>query len=994
MKCLLVALASFITFFSFAQQYNVKSYTVEDGLPQSQVNDICQDRQGYLWVGTYSGLSRYNGIEFQNYFVDDGLPDNNVRELYLSNRDELWVATSKGVAVFKESEVESYNFSKKSIVTEIAELKGEMYFASTKGLMQLKDSAFIDLGDTLQQEYFLRSVVSYRDSILICGSKKGLHIWNGETFNDLVIPGYEKMSIRSLTIKNDKLFVSARYEGLFSYGIKTGEIENYNLNFSTASEIEVDENSIFGISTNSGAFLITETDTLYFNERTGLMDGGLACLFKDNEGNIWMGTQGSGLLRFYGTSIVYYTTNDGLSSDIIMSIVQDTSGGYIYGSFDNGVTLVRSNGIEYVRSSDGRISDNTVWVNTQDSLNRTWIGNSQGLTILDENTTAVTHPLQGKTPKIRTIALANHQTMLMGGDEGLIVMREDSAVMLHPELNINVLYELGEKVYCGTLTDTIGLIVFDQKDNFESYERIKIPEPKINAITADYQNNLWIGTGNGLFIMTPNQQIYHFQLDDGNSTSNNKNRSKDILGLITSRNGSIWVSGMKGVYNIAYDALDKRNYTIKNYGTAEGLIDEESNTNALYEDLNGNIWVGTARGLAKIDPTASESLFKYELPVLHITGIRLFMEKFNYDDYKHELDSVFQVPTSIELPYDENHVTFDFIGINLKNPKAVQYEYRLIGVDEQWNPVAPANYATYSTLQPGVYTFQVRAMNKNKDWSTIQEVNLVIHPPFWKSWWFISLMILAGFLIIVYVFQSRITTLKQKQENEKLDLKNRLLFLEQRSLNASMNRHFIFNSLNSIQYFINSSDKLSANKFLSNFAKLIRKNLDSSAANNFIVTLQEEIERIELYLGLEKMRFSDKFEYKVDVSSSLDTESIEIPSMILQPFVENSIIHGVLSLNRKGKISVKVHKEFGEVVFEVMDNGVGIDNSLASKTNQIDGDHESKGVEITNRRIEILRRLTGENLLIVGPFQMNGENNECLGTKVILKLGGADKFND
>ena len=158
--------------------------------------------------------------------------------------------------------------------------------------------------------------------------------------------------------------------------------------------------------------------------------------------------------------------------------------------------------------------------------------------------------------------------------------------------------------------------------------------------------------------------------------------------------------------------------------------------------------------------------------------------------------------------------------------------------------------------------------------------------------------------------------------------------------------------------------------------------------------MQEEIERIELYLGLEKMRFSDKFEYKVDVSSSLDTESIEIPSMILQPFVENSIIHGVLSLNRKGKISVKVHKEFGEVVFEVMDNGVGIDNSLASKTNQIDGDHESKGVEITNRRIEILRRLTGENLLIVGPFQMNGENNECLGTKVILKLGGADKFND
>jgi ligand-binding sensor domain-containing protein len=993
-RYLLVALASFITLFSYTQQYNVKSYTVEDGLSQSQVTDICQDQQGYLWVGTYSGLSRYNGIEFENYFVDDGLPDNNVRQLFVSDQGDLWVATSKGVAVFKQGEVTTFNFSKKNIINDIAELKGEIYFASTKGLVQLKDSTFIQLGDTLEQTYFLRSVVSYRDSILVCGSKKGLHIWNGDSFEPMLIPGYEDISVRSLTIKNDKLYVSARHVGLFSYDLKTGEIVNYNLGFSTVKEIEVDENSIFGMSTNSGAFLITESDTLYFNERTGLMDVGLACLFKDKEGNIWMGTQGSGLLRFYGTSIVYYTTKDGLSSDLVMSIEQDTSGGYIYGTYDRGVTLFRSNGVEYVRSHDGRISDNTVWVTFQDSLNRTWIGNSQGLSILDENSHAVTHPLQGKNPKIRTIALANNQSMLMGGDDGLIVMREDTAIMLHPELNINVLYALNGKMYCGTITDSIGLIVFDEKDNFESYERIKIPEPKINALTSDYQNNLWIGTNNGLFIMSPERQIYRFQLDDVSNPSKNKNRSKDILGLITSRDGSVWVSGMKGVYNVAYDSLDKRNYTIKNYGTAEGLIDEEANANALYEDLDGNIWVGTARGLAKIDPAASESLFQYELPVLHITGMRLFMEKFDYNDYPNELDSVFHVPTTIELPYDKNHITFDFIGINLKNPNAVKYEYRLIGVNEQWIPLSQSNYATYSSVQPGAYTFQVRATNKSKELSTIQEVNLVIHPPFWKSWWFITLMVLAGFLIIVYVFQSRISTLKQKQENEKLDLKNRLLFLEQRSLNASMNRHFIFNSLNSIQYFINSSDKLSANKFLSNFAKLIRKNLDSSAANNFIVTLQEEIERIELYLGLEKMRFSDKFEYTVDVSSSLDTESIEIPSMILQPFVENSIIHGVLSLDRKGEISVKVYKEFGEVVFEVMDNGVGIDNSLASKINQVSGDHESKGVEITNRRIEILRRLTGENLLIIGPFQMNGENDQCLGTKVILKLGGADKFND
>jgi sensor histidine kinase YesM len=202
-----------------------------------------------------------------------------------------------------------------------------------------------------------------------------------------------------------------------------------------------------------------------------------------------------------------------------------------------------------------------------------------------------------------------------------------------------------------------------------------------------------------------------------------------------------------------------------------------------------------------------------------------------------------------------------------------------------------------------------------------------------------------------------------------------------------MNRHFIFNSLNSIQYFINSSDKRSANKYLSSFAKLIRKNLDSSTANNFIVTLQEEVDRIELYLTLEKMRFQEKFDYELNVSSSIDAEGIEIPSMILQPFVENAIIHGVLPLEVKGHIFINIFEELGDIIFEVIDDGVGIDNTLNNKKASIAGDHESKGMEITNRRIELLRKLTGENLLIIGPFQMNDESGKTLGTKVIIKMG-------
>jgi len=955
-------------------------------LAQSQVRDICQDNQGYLWIGTNSGLSRFNGIEFVNYSIDDGLPDNNIRKLYISKKGTLWVGTARGLAHFENQEIQSYIFEDQYRINDIAEFKDIMYVASNTGLIQFNDESFVQLEDNdVASYYYVRSMANYKDSILICGTKSGVYSWDGKEFEKFNIPGYDKLNVRNVKIVGDKLYVSARRIGLFSYDLVSKKTNLFDLNYNTVSSINVDETSIFGISTNSGAFLIDKSqEMLYFNETNGLLDNSLECLFKDVEGNVWLGTDGKGLLKFSGTSVVSYSVDDNLGSDLVMSIQQDTTGKFIFGTYDAGITqMTREDQFNYFSVRDILV-DNTVWSVMLDSLNRTWLGTSMGLTILDEANQKVEHPLQGISPKIRTMVSIDGETILFGGDHGLLVMQGDSIVELHTHLNINRLYILNNKVYCAGFD---GLYEF-KKGDYTQYRQVKLPEANVNTLTSDYLGNLWIGTMNGLFVMNQKGYIFEFPLDE------REYRAKSILGLISSDDSSIWISGMNGVYQVA-KRLDERNgYHIFNYGTPEGLIDEECNSNALYEDYEGNIWIGTARGLAKIDPSFNDVLFDYKKPILHMTGLRLFREIFDYSDYEIRKDSIFGVPEWIELPHNKNHLTFDFIGINHKDPKSVRYEYRLIGANDEWSPISKSSYATYSFLQPGEYNFQVRAINKNNLFSTVKEIYVIITPPFWKTWWFIILITIGGILIVVYIFQARIRSLKQKQENEKLDLKNRLLFLEQRSLNASMNRHFIFNSLNSIQYFINSSDKLSANKYLSSFAKLIRKNLDSSAANNFIVTLQEEIERIELYLSLEQMRFSGKFDYSVKISSSLDTESIEIPSMILQPFVENSIIHGVLSLDRKGEILVEISEELGQVVFTVKDNGLGIDNSLKVKQKSVEGDHESKGVEITNRRIELLRKLTGENLLIIGPFQMNTKEGESLGTKVVLKLGGAEKFGE
>lgn len=981
-----VCLVFFLSLSAYTQQYHFINYTTQDGLAQSQVRDICQDDQGYIWIGTSGGLSRFNGIDFDNYSVDDGLPDNNIRRLYHSHDGKIWVGTPRGVAYYVGGEFISFPFEEQNRINDIAEFQNEILFAGNKGLLSFRNEGFDFLNEKDSTDYFFRAIENYNDSILFCGSKYGLYAWDGEELELIEIPGVGKVNVRDLKIKGHEMYIAARGKGVLRYNFKTKATFLYDLDYTKVLFLEIFGETVFGINSGGEAFIIEDNEVEYFSKEKGLFNNSFTSFYRDVEGIIWMGTDGQGLLKFSGESVVSYMESDGLSSSQVLAITQDVNGKFTFGTYQDGITQMTfpDKEVKIIQSGDDLI-DNTIWSVFTDKENRVWVGSSRGLNVLDQDGNVLSDV--GSVDdgrKLRTIIAINDSTMAMGGDEGLTIMGPDSVYSIHENLNINDLHILDNKMYCASFD---ALYEFELNSNFESYNLINIPETNVNTLTSDYHGNLWIGTMNGLFVRNRGAHLYRFPLDELDY------RSKSVLGLITTKNNSVWVSTMHGVYEIREDLKAINGYKVLYYGNAEGVVNEECNINALYEDDLGKIWVGTAGGLVRIDPALDSVVFDYKKPNLHITGIRMFMEEFDYMDYSVQLDSIFGVPTEMELPYNKNHLTFDFIGINLKNPNAVQYEHRMIGATDEWSPISSTNTATYSFLPSGDYQFQVRAMNKSNNWSTVKVVHIIINPPFWKTWWFISICVIAVFLIVYFLFRARIRVIRQRQDNEKLELKNRLLFLEQRSLNASMNRHFIFNSLNSIQYFINSSDKLSANRFLSNFAKLIRKNLDSSASTNFIVTLQEEVERIELYLALEKMRFSDKFEYQLDVSSSLDTESIEIPSMILQPFVENSIIHGVLAMEEGGMIKIKIYEDLGEVVFVVQDNGVGIDTSLAKKKETSDDDHQSKGVEITNRRIELLRKLTGENLLIIGPFQMNNEAGDVLGTKVILKLGGTHKFD-
>ncbi|MBI3136125.1 MAG: histidine kinase [Bacteroidetes bacterium] len=976
---------------ALSQRFNFVNYSLEEGLPQSQVSDICQDRWGYLWIGTETGLSRFDGIRFENFSTDNGLPDNEIDKIFLDKDGKIWVATPKGIARYSYNGFEAFPFSDSLSlefrVNDLCEMNEQIYLATDEGLLLFASDSFQLVTRGIEEAGSMRALANVGDTLLVCGSRNGLFKYSSAGFRSYNHPALDTLNISDVYLQGREMLVSTYGNGLFIINLESGKTEVKELPINRIRAIYANSESIL-CATKNGAIEITQDGIYHYTLSNGLIFENIRSVYIDREENLWLGSDGKGLMKLTGKSVISYTRSDGLSSDAVMSITQDSAGFYYFGTYDAGVTKWHEDGdsSKAVIYND-ELKNSTVWITEMENGFRCWIGSSDGIDLIENGKVVTSQQMAQLTDsRIKTFLFIHDSLRFFGGAAGVTMLSGSEVRPLYADHNLDVNKLIFSDGYLYIATTT-GLI--QSNPDGTQMKLIPLPENNVKSIATDREGNLWIGTNSsGIFVQKKDGGLFPFELDKDDT------RSKTILGLITATSGDVWVATLNGVYQVILVEDANNQYTINHYGRAEGLITLECNQNAIFEDHDHNIWVGTSEGLVRINPALNSDLFRFKRPELMITGVRLFMEKFDYSNYNVVSDKETGVPVSITLPYNKNHLTFDFIGINLKDPEGVRYEYRLRGAEDSWSPLTENSYATYSFIAHGEYDFEVRAINASGEWSETSRMHIIILPPFWLTWWFIGLMVLFGIALIIILFRIRIRAITQRQENERLGLKNRLLFLEQQSLNASMNRHFIFNSLNSIQYFINSSNKLAANKYLTSFAKLIRKNLDSSQANNFIVTLKEEIERIELYLSLEKMRFEGKFEYVVKIDEDIDADSIEIPSMILQPFVENSIIHGVLPIERKGLIQLKIYLEFGFLVFEVVDDGIGIDSSLALKKNKrTEESHDSMGMEITNRRIELLHKLTGENLMIIGPFQVNNQQGESLGTKVIIKVNVENQQN-
>lgn len=971
-----------------AQQYGFTRFAPREGLAQSQVRCMAQDKDGYLWFGTLGGASRFDGSDFVNFGLRNGLPDPQVNALLAASDGSVWLGCGSFLVHFDGHAMHTLarpDPGTESRILALAEASDGTIYAGTDGagLLQVRNGTMARAAGWPDSAQTVRALLAQTGGGILAGIRNGL-LRGPATWQSVPLP--TASLIGALAASADGTIWAGTYgEGILRIG-KDGAAVAYNetngLLQNNVRSLLVDRRGRLWAGTKFGVDLVENGRLRAYTVHQGMPNDNVWCMIQDDGGGLWFGTDGAGVLRYAGESFVTYTVTEGLCSDLVMCAVNDRNGDLWLGTYGNGVC--RLDGMAQVSTLDG-LPNNTVWCGLAGTDGSLWFGTSDGLCHMEKGVVRPLGPERG-LPGQRVLSL--HQDpkgdLWCGTRDGVFVLRTNGSVEQHQEIKgipVKGVRSIRQE-HDGTLwmaTDQGAVRITPSTAKLFS-TRDGMSHNTVFCLEQDAEGRIWMGTSNGL-------TCYHrgilSKIDLGMDFGSN------YVGLLLrDKDNSLWAGTNNGLFHFRPDSLLADPASADHITEEDGLRGSECNLNAGYMDPQGRLYFGTNAGLVLHDPSRPSLHTGEHPPVTHITGISSFLVPIPGSDSL----GVGNGPSlPLQVAYRKNHLTFSYTAISLANGRNVQFQYRLEGFDPDWLPATKARFASYSNLPDGRYTFEVRAADRAGRWGPPSNVAFRITPPFWMRWWFYAMCAMAATGILYGIARFRAFRRERAERTRNLILRSRMLQLEQQALNANMNRHFIFNALNSIQYSINRQDRAMANKYLTSFAKLIRKNLDASQSDT--TSLSEELARLELYLVLEHMRFKDKFQYTITIAPGVDPHSVKIPAMMLQPYVENSIWHGILPLARPGRVEVAVDRTpQGRTRVRITDDGVGIDHSAGLKAGRSE-DHISRGIEITKGRADILRRLNLADIRIQGPEQLGGPQGSQ-GTQVVIELPSEPTVNN
>lgn len=955
---------------SSAQTTYLPRYTSKNGLASNNCYYIHQDKKGFIWIATDAGLSRFDGTNFQNFTIEDGLPDTQILQIKEDSEGKLWFLALNGqLSYLKDGKFYNRNNStllnklnfNTVIVSFLEDKKGRIWLGTNSNLIVLWDGKSIKkfVSPSKKQQFtnaFLHEdevgdIYSYSDESTQKFSRNSFSIINNNV-NPLSYMTAFNAPNRSLYYLNDS--------GLNQY--QNGKIssiiripDNLLKNMSGYFYYDVAENEVWLASSNGALVLNKSGKTVMYLQGISVNQS-----IKDNSNNMWFATnQGIYMLPNVNSRLSIIDAESGLSSNVIKSITKDSKNRLWLGTDDAVIDILNINNFEIDEvGMDDYKKYKTIKQITYDPKNQSvYFASDYGLGVFN-NIYKTKDDVKYLKETNNSMFVIKHFS-LCNQDNHLAIALSSGVVFLSDRINqlefnslkykekedffknrsYHVFYDKSGSLWFSNIN---GLFELNKGVLIQHYKNNTLLTKRINDIQQLADGTLVLATdGYGILFYRNNKIVKQLTIKDG--------LTNDICTKLFIKNNEIWALTNKGVNKIS--SYEKSIVTNFDYG--KDLLTEDVNN--LYID-DSTAYFATNKGLI---------LFKYNnqnlpktLPKVYITSIIKDKERLSIDKDNFVFES------------GNNTILFTFGAVDFTTSD-ITYRYRL-NESSTWVETRTRRL-DFSALQPGEYHFEVSAKTQNNAWGPSAKISFTIKAHFWQSFWFLSLVI----LLVGYVFYRLavyITRRQKDKEQQQLLLKNRILMLEQQALQAMMNPHFVFNVMNSIQHFINTQNTTSANKILTGFARLIRKNLEICTKS--YITIDEELEYLNLYLKLEKNRFGDKLKYVITVDENIDKDETLIPSMLLQPYVENAIWHGIMPKESGGEIQINIKTENNFLNIEIIDDGVGIENSLKAKKDK----HISKGMQLTKERLNLLGQIEAK------PIQLNVYQNTTSGTSVFISI--------
>ncbi len=1001
-------------------------FTENDGLSDNNVLCILRDQQGYLWVGTTNGLNRYDGYSFRQYLPGTRQPQRTVSNelIYDIKQDSaglIWIATANGLncynprtELFKvwkntgrsdgslpNSFVRSIFIDGKNGLWLACDHRDLCRFDPKTGIFKTYPwKAFLEkkLPETSPDEY--KTIYQIKP--------KGTHeYWLETNFGLFSFDpasetfGFHPTPKSSLKAANPSLCPGTQYLGSWD-----NDLLRYTDCDSLWTQIKlpISPKLSGGRRYVTGAFKVGDKYWILSREGLFLLDrqhekltqinpgpqnhftaptGLLQNLFLEKNGMVWIAGE-QGLWRYDPDAqhLGYVPLKAENTNDFYNTFCRFTDSkvdgrryllDYYYHQlmvFKNGVLLKK---IPLPGSPAAMLEDKNGIL---------WVSGGHEIFQLDRKLLRLKKfPIPVRLLELPSGSVffdieqdAAGNFWFGNNKEGVLVWQPEKKEWWKPGKMeefigkaVSDIFADRERRTVWIATQDYGLFRYDEASGKFTLYRQEEADPEhsigayiVNSICKDGQGRIWAATDPGGisrfdYDAPVGKQFITLNSQDGLP-------SNQVFSVLTDLSGNIWAGTSKG---LAW--VDCRQLRVRSYGKSDGMSNVFLDL-PLSLSANGEVLSGTVYGFQHFHP---DSLLKEKAaPGVLLTSFRVFDKS-----YADSLNINFL--KKINLRWQQNFFSFDVASTHFSQAGKNEFAYRLKGFDPDWIYIKNRHAASYTNVPPGNYELEIKSGREGRWYEPVICLGVHIAPPFWATWWFRSLAILFFAGAIAAFYRWRIGLIQQ-EEALKTEFNQRLAHTEMAALRAQMNPHFVFNCLSSINRFIlvNKPDEASA--YLTKFSRLIRLILDNSRIET--VPLNKELEALQLYVEMEKMRFSDRFEYILQVAPDLQTAHLEVPPLLIQPFVENAIWHGLMHKKTPGLLLVRVFSEGKTLCIEVEDNGIGRQRAMELKSRSATV-NKSLGMKVTAERLEVINQLYGTNAIVVMEDLID-ENGKAAGTKV------------